>query len=344
MHVTEELLRELAGLAQTERNVMSAYIPTRGDWDAVKDFVEKEKKRIMPLLTTAEVEYFDVSLSLMMDYIHKKSGKGYRGPGLAFFADIGADYTKGIELTIPQRGFIAIDDEAIILPLALELDEYEPVGVIMADAAGARVLIVAGKVIDDADSMRTKIHHLSKVGGWSQMRYQRRREKQVKHFAKDVAQAAAEAFNEAKVKRILLAGRERIILSVEEILPKHLREKIIARVPWDLDAADNQFIRKVAPIFEQAEREQEKRILERFLAELRRHELAVAGIDDTQKALEYGQVDTLLLDKSIDRELAERLASLAEAIDAHVEFIPPGNDLLKSVGGIGAMLRYKIYT
>ena len=47
----------------------------------------------------------------------------------------------------------------------------------------------------------------TKAGGWSQMRYQRRRDKQVKEFAKDVANAAEKIFSAENIKRIFLGSK-----------------------------------------------------------------------------------------------------------------------------------------
>ncbi|RKZ28220.1 hypothetical protein DRQ36_10770, partial [bacterium] len=205
MFISEELLRKLSRLAETDRTVLSVYLDTSRGWEHAEKFIETETERLLPALDDNEREYVEVSLSFLSDYIKKKKSGGFDGPGIAFFADLGADFTGGIELTVPPEPLFAVDNEAHILQLALELDEYEPVGIIMADASGARILITAGKIIEDNESLRTKIHHLSKVGGWSQMRYQRRRDKQVKKFAQEVAGAADNIFRQIGIGRILMA-------------------------------------------------------------------------------------------------------------------------------------------
>ena len=342
MKITEELLRDLARLAETDRTVLSAYIDLRSGWDRAEDALEKQVKRLRPLLDKNEREHFDVSMSLFEDYINKKKSKGCNKYGLAYFVDIGADYSVGVELNASVKTSIYIDDEAIIAPLALQLDEYEPVGVIMADGSGARISIVAGQRFDESDSIKTKIHHLSKVGGWSQMRYQRRRDKQIGHFAKEVVSAAERVFQEEGIKRVILAGRDRILQAIEEELPKQWQDAKIDILKWDLDATDDEFLSKARPFIEKAEREQEKELLERFRGELRRGGLAIAGAEETISALMLGQVDVLIVEFSVEKELTEQLASLAEATSAHVEFVPPGNEVLASSDGIGALLRYKI--
>jgi len=342
MHVTEELLHKLSRLAENDRTILSVYLDTRRGWEPAEKFIESESRRLAPALDAEEEEYFDASISFLTDYINGKKSAGFDGPGIAFFADLGADFAGGIELTVPPELMLAVDDEAHILPLALELDEYEPVGIIMADASGARIFIAAGQILEDEDSLKTKIHHLSKVGGWSQMRYQRRRDKQVKHFAGEVAAAADSVFHQAHIGRILMAGREQILNEVKNELSKQWQDAVIAVVKWDLDAGEDEFIAKIAPVLERAEREQEQELLGRFTAEIRRNGLAVAGVEKTLAAAKLGQADTIILENDIDGDLAGELTSLAGTTSAYVEFVPPGNDILAANDGVGAILRYKI--
>ncbi len=341
MELSRKLLKELAQLSQTDRTVLSAYLDLQKGWGEIKNFINKESKRLSQLLTREEKDYFETSLSFLFDYINEQKAKGFHGPGIAFFADLGAEFTRGVELTVAPEPLLAVDDEAIIHPLALQLDEYEPIGVIMVDAACTRISIAAGQTIEDMDSFCKKIHHLSKVGGWSQMRYQRRRAKQIKHFVKDVIDKAADVFDEADVRRIVIAGRNRMITALKQQFPKAWRDKIIATVPWDLDAADKGFLSKIRPILEETERKQEKNLLAQLVAELRRGGLAVSGIAQTRKALKMGQVDTLVISKAVDFKTSEELTSLAEATAAYVEFVPKDNKVLEQIGGIGALLRYR---
>ncbi len=348
MKLTQDVLRELARLAQTDRTVLSAYLALADGWDAASDFIAKERARLAPFLDAAEREYFDGSLSFLADYVNEKKARGYAGPGLAFFADLGADFIRGVELVAPPAPLLAVDDEAVIAPLALQLDEYQPVGVITVDASAAKVYIAAGQVAEEEDSLRENIHHLSKVGGWSQMRYQRRRDKEVKRFAGEVAKRAEEVFAEGDVTRVLLAGRDRMVAAVEEELAPAWRDKVIGTVRWDLDGGEDELLAKIRPALEEAERDEEARVLERYAGELRRGGLAVAGAAAAERALQMGAVDTLLVGKGFYEaaagapEVVEKLASLAEATGAHVNFVPEEAGALAQGGHVGALLRFRI--
>ena len=336
------VLRELAGLTDNERTILSVYVNLSRGWDVVEGFVEKEKKRLLPVLNTGEKDYFETSLSFFYDTTREMKDKNMRPPGIAFFADLGADYTRMIELDIGPDPLVAVDDEAILHPLACILDEYEPVGVIMIDASGARILLAAGEKLESADALKTKIHHLSKVGGWSQMRYQRRRQKQVQHFAREIAESAATIFKEEKVGRIILAGRDRMITALEEEFSQELKKMVIATVRWDLSGSQSDFLDRIRPVMEQAERDQEEGLLARLVGELRRNGLAVAGSEATRKALMLGQVDTLFLSMGLDPEITEELVSKAETTASAVEFIPRSNHRLQPYDGVAALLRFKI--
>jgi len=342
MRVSEDVLRELARLAETERAILSAYLDIRSGWAEVKAYVEGESHRLRSLLDKDETDHFDVSLSLMWDYLSEKKASGFSDPGLAFFADLGTNYICGIELYASPEPLLAVDQEAIIYPLALQLDEYEPVGVIMIDASCMRILVAAGQVIESENSLCERIHHLSKVGGWSQMRYQRRRAREVKHFSKEVVEEAKAVFDLSGVRRIVVAGRERMIAALEQEFPKEWRERIIATLRWDLDGPDKNFLEKVRPYMEEAERQQEADLLSLLMGELRRGGLATAGLDTTMRALEMGQVDALVVSTGFEADSAENLIHLAETTGTHVEFVPQGDKAFEELGGVGAILRYKI--
>ena len=349
MKLTDDVVHELARLAQTDRTVLSAYLTLADGWRAAAAFIEKESSRLLPFLDQEERDYFEGSLSFLSDYIDGKKAAGYAGPGLAFFADLGADFARGVELVMPPEPLLAVDDEAVIAPLALQLDEYQPVGVITVDAAGAEIYIAAGRVAEEEDALRGNIRHLSKAGGWSQMRYQRHRDKEVKDFAGEVAARAEEIFAAEGASRILLAGRDRMVAAVEEELSAAGRGKVIGTVRWDLDGSDDELLAKIRPVMEEAERDAEAKLLERYAGELRRGGLAVAGAAAAERALQMGAVDTVLVGKGFygaatgAPEVVEKLASLAEVTGAHVEFVAgEEGDALARGGHVGALLRFKI--
>jgi peptide subunit release factor 1 (eRF1) len=342
MQLTEQVLRDVARFSESDRTVLSAYLNLREGWDEAERFVNTESDKLLPILSPEEKDPFETSVSFLFDYLKSKKDQRFSGPGLAFFADLGADATRGIELVMPPEPLLAVDEQAVLQPLAVQLDEYEPVGVIMIDAHCTKILVTAGQVLETLNEFCEKVHQVSKPGGWSQMRYQRRHDEQMRHFAKDVVEAAHMVFDAAGAHRIFIAGRDRMITALEAEFPKAWRDRVVGKVRWDLDAPGDEFVEKIRPILEEAEREQEGNLLKRLVAEIRRHGLGVAGEEGTRRALTMGQADTLILSDTLDRETSEELIRLAETTGAHVEFVPGENEELTALGNVGALLRFKI--
>ena len=304
----------------------------------MKKWVLKEVEKLKKCLDDNEDDYLDITAENLIKFLTAEKEADFQGPAIAFFADFDNDYAKGFRLSSKPEPTFLVDKEAHIARLALELDEFEPIGIIMLDASWARILISAGEVLQDAQDIKTKIHHLSKVGGWSQMRYQRRRDKEVKHFSKDVAEKATRIFEAEDIKRVVLAGRERMMIALKEEF--HQKFNIIAEVNWDLAMKDNLFKKKVEQISIEAELKSEEKILKIFESEIKKRGLAAAGYEDVLKALHLGQVEVLIISPNIEAQQKERLISLAESTSATVEFTKL-NSILDKNENIGAILRYK---
>jgi stalled ribosome rescue protein Dom34 len=97
----------------------------------------------------------------------------------------------------------------------------------------------------------------------------------------------------------------------------------------------------VQPILRQLEYDAAHSLVEQLIEEYRRGLIAVAGVHDTERALERGQVDLLLVDGSADFEEGTRAELVRRAVEtgAAVEVVQ-GSEALLRVGGVGALLRY----
>lgn len=343
MELNDAALRQLADLEQDERSILSLFLDLTDGWEGAESRLAESADRVRSALDGSEEDALDVALELADEEISRRKAENEEAHGLAVFVSPDEGVQHSIRLPTAPRPLLTFDEEATIYPLALQLDEYEPVGVIVADASGARILVVAGSVRRELDSVRASIRHLSKVGGWSQMRYQRRRGEQVKRAAGEIVDAARQAFDDEGVGRILLAGRGRMITALREAMPQSMAEKVIGTLAWDLDAGDDELLAEARPVLEAAERAEERELLEKFRSELRRGGLAAAGPEEVRKALEWGAVDVLLMAPDCCGDDTEELATLATTTSAEVEIVPEPGRVLAANGGVGALLRFPVY-
>jgi stalled ribosome rescue protein Dom34 len=174
------------------------------------------------------------------------------------------------------------------------------------------------------------------------MRYQRRREGDIRRAADELADKAVAAFEDEGVRRVVLAGREEMMVAVEERLPKRWRDRIVDRVDWDLQGSPAALAERARDVSQKAERQQERLALDRLRAELRRGGLATSGVEHTARALRWGAVDVLLVGPTCTPDTREELVSAAVTTSAAVEAVPGQGSILDGLEGVAALLRFPV--
>jgi peptide chain release factor subunit 1 len=217
----------------------------------------------------------------------------------------------------------------------------------------------------------------ARVGGWSQMRYQRHLEQYHLQHAKEVADQLERAVREDGIRHVILAGDAVIVPLLKEQFPKAVADKVVDVLSLDINAPEHEVLEESLEAMRRYDAQTDAEKVERLLDEYRAGGLAVVGAQDTLEALAMGQVEELIVaarqqqiegdreDVAIlsDNEVAEPvvagqdgavanlepdsvivaddLVKRAAQTGARVTFIEDPS-LLAEVGGCGALLRYRI--
>ena len=128
-----------------------------------------------------------------------------------------------------------------------------------------------------------------------------------------------------------------------------LRGKIVVEsVSTTSRAGLNEVIKRgiINRIYAESRVAKETQLIEKLLEEIAKNGLAVYGIDDVKKALEYSAIDTLLVSDSLVRNHEiEKIIDTAEEIGGKVVIVSSEHDAgkqLKALGGIAGLLRFPI--
>jgi stalled ribosome rescue protein Dom34 len=211
----------------------------------------------------------------------------------------------------------------------------------------------------------------TRVGGWSQARYQRHEENYHLHHVKEVVDMLERIVREEEIEHIILAGDETAVIPLlREQLPKALEEKVIDAINLGIDTPEHELLEESLTVFKRHDSLTDREKVERLLNEYRGDNLGVAGVPDTIAALSNGQVEELLIVASADnlqydeeevrkvlelydtdgtmppeinrRIIADELVRRANLLSsAQVTFIED-DTRLQRVGGVGGLLRYRI--
>ena len=299
--------------------------------------------------------------------------------GVAIFACSGAeDFFEAVQTAAPVENHrLYIYNQPHLYPLARLMDQYPRYAVLVADTNRARLFVFArGKAVqrDEVQNVKTRG---SQAGGWSQARYQRHTEQYHTQHAKEIADILEEVVREDNVEHIILAGDEVIIPKLREQFPKAVADKIVDVLSLDINAPEHEVLAESMEAMREHDAQTDAEKVERLMNEYRAGGLAVVGSTDTLEALAMGQVEELIItarqqnvegnreDVAIlsDAEVTEpvvagqdgavaniepdslivsdNLVTRARQTAARITFIEDAT-LLEDVGGVGALLRYRI--
>ncbi|HEX6650974.1 MAG TPA: Vms1/Ankzf1 family peptidyl-tRNA hydrolase, partial [Pyrinomonadaceae bacterium] len=293
--------------------------------------------------------------------------------GLAIFACSAAnDWFEVGNFEAPfERNRLFISDRPHLYPLARLMDQYGRYAVVLADTNRAQIFVfAAGRTVEKEELQNVKTKQ-SKVGGWSQARYQRHVENYHLHHAKEVIETLDKIVTAEGINHVILAGDEATVIPLlREQMPKTLEEKVIETLSLGIDTPEHELLEESLTAFRRNDSLTDMEKVERLLSEYRGDNLGVAGVPDTLAALSNGQVEEMLIaarpegiqydeeevqkvltlyrgeeplpDQLDQRSVADELVKRATVLSsAKVTFIED-SQRIEMVGGVGGFLRYRI--
>jgi peptide chain release factor subunit 1 len=265
--------------------------------------------------------------------------------GVAIFACSGIDLFEVIETGVEMENQVTVGPRPDLYQLARLLDDHETFIVALVDTNTARLFVSRRGTFTEVEGLDEDSVSFRKraTGGWSQARYQRHIDKHRKNFADEVATQLVDLDREVNAKHIVLAGDEVAITPLQGQLPATLLEKVRTVLRVHIRTPRDEVEAIVGPVARQLEADDAATLVEQLVSALRGSGLASMGLDEVRTALRNGQVDVLLIDdaSTIDPEDRASLVAQAAATGATIEIVNRDDQLLQ-LGGVGALLRYRV--
>ena len=372
----ERLLEKLLEFEPASAPVISLYLDARVDQNGKRNLLPFVRKQLNERAKTyennkPERESFEEDFVRIVRYL--ENGIKTTANGVAIFACSGAkDYFEVGEFEAPfERNRLFVSDRPHVYPLARMVDQYRRYAVVLADTNRAQLFVfAAGRAVEEqtVENVKTK---KTRVGGWSQARYQRHVENYHLHHAKEVVEMLERTVRNENIEHVILAGDETTVIPLlREQLPKPLEEKVIDALSLGIDTPEHELFEESLKAFRTHDSLTDMEKVERLLNEYRADDLGVAGVVETLAALSNGQVEEMLIVNSAEkllydeeevkkvlelyevdgelpaeldqRTVADELVRRANVLSsARVTFIED-DTRLEQVGGVGALLRYRI--
>jgi peptide subunit release factor 1 (eRF1) len=203
------------------------------------------------------------------------------------------------------------------------------------------------------------------------MRYQRHTENYHFHHAKEIVDNLERLVRNERIEHVMLAGDEETIIPLlREQMPKEITEKVIDVLSLGIDTPEHELIEETLNACRRHNSLSDMEKVEHLIGEYQRDGLAVAGVPQTLAALSNGQVEELLIASAADalqfdkqevekvlslyssqgeasatldqRTVADELVRRATRLSsARITFVED-DSALKNIGGVGALLRYRM--
>ena len=237
-----------------------------------------------------------------------------------------------------------LDSVPHLYPLARVNDQYPRYAALLVDTNSARLFVFALGAKTRQESVQNLKTRRSQIGGWSQARYQRRADNFHKQHIKEVVDLLEKVAAQERLNHIVIACDQVAKPFLMAELPKHLAEKVIDMANVDMKSTpEHEVLRETMAALRQDDARSDAEQVQRMLDAWRAGGLAAAGIEATMRALDMRQVEELLIAARPDRVAgpANELVSKAQQNSARIRFVE-NDELLGEVGGVGALLRFKI--
>ena len=375
MQPLSQRLEMLAALEPSPFPVLSLYlrlVPNQSGREDYHQFLRKvfsERAKALPE-QSSDRESFDKDVKRIQE--HLENNDGITGQALAIFASSGSDLFEAIALEAPiGEHSLFISSVPHLYPLARLIENYPRYAAVMLDTNKARIFVFGAAAEREEKIVGEKTRRTSK-GGWSQARYQRRADNFHTHHIKEVVDTLDKIVREEGIQHVVVAGADVAMPILREQLPKELADKIVEIDPHE-DGEDGSFVARTVAALREKDAETDVEKVQELMDAWRSGGLGVAGPEATLSAFQLGQVDELIITgspetlKSVQAlpedaapgevqvttsnptgspdearlKLSDELVTRAQQTAARIRFIEDAS-LLAGVGGVGALLRFRI--
>ncbi|MEM4293226.1 MAG: peptide chain release factor aRF-1, partial [Thermoplasmata archaeon] len=312
-YIFKKNLEEIKACRGRATELITLYVPPGRQISDVLNYLRNEYAQSSNIKSRTTRKNVMWAIESLMNKV-----KMYKEPppnGVVFFVGtkaVGADQSEPVSFVIeppePINTYMYRCDSFFYTePLEEMLLEKDLYGLIVIDRAEATIGFLRGKRITVVKNKQSLVPSKHGRGGQSQHRFERLIEQAAHEFYVKVADICAEAFLPQlnNLKGILVGGpgatKEYFIN--EGYLHHELMKKVV-RPLFDTGYTDEyglkELVEKASEVLADMELMKEKKIVQRFLNEVRKPNggLAVYGEKEVRESLENGYLDTILISEA----------------------------------------------
>jgi len=319
-----------------------------------------------------ERQSFEQDHQRIVDYLDKEINRSSQA--LAIFACAAAGLFEAVQLEAPiEQHWLFVGSVPHLYPLARVIENHPRYAAVLLDTNRAQIFVFGLGTTERTETVVSARTRRTSKGGWSQARYQRRADNVHTHHIKEVIDTLERLVREEELAHVVVAGDEGALTLLRAEMPKELADKLVDMTTWDRTAGEAEILASSLEALREKDAETDVEKVDELIDAWRSGGLGVAGPEATMSAFQLGQVDELIITATPDAlkpvqklpddaapggvaaetsapqgvadearlKLSDELITRAQQTGARVRFIEDAA-LLADIGGVGALLRFRI--
>jgi rubrerythrin len=363
----------LAGIEESPTPFVSCYLNLENGEKSALQAIERRAELLRRILKGKDLGDFEESIGAIKSYVKRELLA--EAKGMAFFARscFDKEFYMPLQFAVPLPNTLRVYPTPNIYNLIELKDTYERYLVMIATTEWVRIIEVnLGAATVQAWSENPKLRE--RVGDeWSATQYQLFRYHRENQFLQEKMATLEKLMQSGDHSHLIIAGDSQITARIREALPSHLSVKLMDTISASHTDDETDIVTETLRIFVEQEERDSQSIADRLIQAIRTQGPAVVGVKDCLYNLQQGKVDTLVMlqdyapgpswtcstcDEMVEMtpesnicpncncstlrptDLREELVRQAGKKDCPVEVVED-SDVLKELGGVGCLLRFR---
>jgi peptide subunit release factor 1 (eRF1) len=290
--LSRAFVRELAGV-QGPGPIVSLYLDVDGRRHVRPADYQAAFERMVRPHTNGAASDLVKRLQQVRTHVNEGFDRS-RVRGVAVFCGVGVWET--IELPVPVRNQLIVNDTPHVGQLEAVLDNHERIGVLLADRQHARVFVLElGEMLDRTELFDQLPRHEDDGGDIRRDQAQDHQAAVTQRHLKRAADAAFAAWQEQRYEHLVLCGPEELVGTLERDLHSYLHRRVAARLSLPATASEAEIRAAVADVELQIERDRKAELVHRLRVAHASGNAGLAGLEAVLPALGDRRVGTLLV-------------------------------------------------